>query len=69
MAYTRNFKEKRSEQSISGSKCKQQARSTSMTDIPENIISAVRQESGVQNIVKVVCQRSEVLKPEVRMSH
>jgi hypothetical protein len=53
MACTRNVKAQRSEQSISGSKCKLQARSASATDIPENIRSTVRGNRGFEVLLKL----------------
>jgi hypothetical protein len=52
-AWTRNIKAHHSEQSIKGSKCKQQVRLASMTNIPKNISLAVHGNLGFEILLKL----------------
>jgi hypothetical protein len=63
-ACTRNVEAQRLEQFVSGSKCKQQARSTSIADIPENIRSAIRRNQGFEILLKLFVEGPEVRSPE-----
>jgi hypothetical protein len=63
-AYTRNVKAQLSKKSISGSKCKQEARLALVTDIPENIRSTIHMNWGFEIFLNLFFKDSNSQNPK-----